>query len=139
MTSAFSWQNSICLCPASLSTPTPNLPSRYFLTFYFFCVSVPYNEKDIFLGVLALEGLVGLHRTVQLQLLKHTVWGSLRKTFLFLLAILWISAFKWLYLPFSPLLFAFLLFTAICKPSSGNHFAFFAYIFHGDGLDPCLL
>ena len=26
MTSAFSWQNSISLCPASFRTPRPNLP-----------------------------------------------------------------------------------------------------------------
>ena len=39
----------------------------------------------------------------------------------------------------SPLLFASLLFTAICKASSDSHFAFFAFLFHGDGLDPCLL
>ena len=44
--------------------------SRCFLTSYF-CIPVPYNEKDIFLGVLVLEGLVGLHRTVQLQLLQR--------------------------------------------------------------------
>ena len=44
--------------------------SRCFLTFYF-CIAVPYNEKDIFLGVLVLKGLVGLHRTVQFQLLQH--------------------------------------------------------------------
>ena len=25
------------------------------------------------------------------------------------------------------------------KASSDNHFAFFAFLFHGDGLDPCLL
>ena len=31
--------------------------------------------------------------------------------------------FKWEYLSFSPLLFASLLFTAICKSSSENHFA----------------
>ena len=43
--------------------------SRCFLTSYF-CISVPYNEKDIFFGVLILEGLVGLHRTIQLQLLQ---------------------------------------------------------------------
>ena len=36
----------------------------------YFCISVPYNEKVIFLG-LVLEGLVGLHRTVQLQLLRR--------------------------------------------------------------------
>ena len=39
---------------------------QVFLTSYF-CIPFPYNEKDIFLGVLVLEGLVGLHRTVQLS------------------------------------------------------------------------
>ena len=43
--------------------------SRCFLTSYF-CIPVPYNEKDIF-WVLVLEGLAGLHRTVQLQLLQY--------------------------------------------------------------------
>ena len=42
---------------------------------------------------------------------------SLRKAFLSLLAILWNSAFRWVYLSFSPLLFASLLFTTICKAS----------------------
>ena len=37
------------------------------------------------------------------------------KGFLSLLAILWNSAFKWVYLYFSPLLFPSLLFTAICN------------------------
>ena len=46
---------------------------------------------------------------------------SLRKAFLSLLAILRNSAFKWVYLSFSPLLFASLLFTAICKASSDCH------------------
>ena len=41
-----------------------------FLTSYF-CIPVPYNEKDIFFLVLLLRGLVGLHRTIQLQLLQH--------------------------------------------------------------------
>ena len=45
--------------------------SRCFLTSYF-CIPVPYNEKDIFFGcLLVLKSLVGLHRTVQLQLLQH--------------------------------------------------------------------
>ena len=43
---------------------------RYFFTSYF-CISVPYNEKDIFFWDLVLKGLVGLHRTIQLQLLQH--------------------------------------------------------------------
>ena len=33
------------------------------------------------------------------------------------------SAFRWVYLSFSPLPFAFLLFSAICKTSLDNHFA----------------
>ena len=35
----------------------------------YFCIPVPYNEKDIFLWLLFLEGLVGLHRSIQLELL----------------------------------------------------------------------
>ena len=72
MTSAFSWQSSASLCPASLCTPRSKLPvnSRYLLTSYL-CILVPYDEKDIFLLVLVLDGLVGLHKTVQLQLLQH--------------------------------------------------------------------
>ena len=49
---------------------------------------------------------------------------SLRKAFLSLLAILWNSAFKWVYVSFSPLLLDSLLFTAICKASSDSHFSF---------------
>ena len=48
----------------------------------------------------------------------------LRKAFLSLLAILWNSAFKWVYTSFSPLPFTSVLFSAICKASSDNHFAF---------------
>ena len=64
---------------------------------------------------------------------------SLRKALLSLLAILWNSAFKWVYLSFSPLLFTSLLFTAICKTSLDSYFAFFTFPFLGNGLDPCLL
>ena len=55
----------------------------------------------------------------------------LRKAFLSLLAILWNSAFKWVYLSSSPLLLASLLLTAICKASSDNHFAFLHFLFLG--------
>ena len=41
----------------------------------YFCILVPYDEKDISFLVLVLEGLVGLHRMVQLQLLQHYCWG----------------------------------------------------------------
>ena len=49
--------------------------------------------------------------------------------FLSLLAILWNSAFKWVYLSFIPLLFTSLLFTAICKASSDSHFVFLHFFF----------
>ena len=48
-----------------------------------------------------------------------------------LLAILWNSAFKWVYLSFSPLPLASLLFSAICKAFSDNHFAFLHLFFLG--------
>ena len=53
----------------------------------------------------------------------------LRKTFLSLLAILWNSAFKWIYLSFSPLPLASLLSSVICKASSDNHPAFLHFFF----------
>ena len=46
---------------------------RCFLTSYF-CIPVPYNEKNIFLCVCS-KGLVGLHRTV--RLLQH-YWSGHR-------------------------------------------------------------
>ena len=51
MASAFSWQNSLSLCPASLCTPRQIfLLPQVFLDFYF-CIPVPCNEKDVFFGV----------------------------------------------------------------------------------------
>ena len=55
----------------------------------------------------------------------------LRKAFLSFLAILGNSAFKWVYLSFSPLPLASLLFSAICKASSDKHFAFLHFFFLG--------
>ena len=54
-----------------------------------------------------------------------------RKAFLSLLAILWNSAFRWVYLFFSPLPLACLLFSAICKAFSDSHFAFLHFFFLG--------
>ena len=74
MISAFFWKNSVSLCPASFCTPSPNLPVTYLLTSYF-GTPVSYEEKDLFFffffWMFVLEGHVGLHRTVQLQLLQH--------------------------------------------------------------------
>ena len=67
MTSAFSWQNSVILWPALFCIPRPNLPvtpgSSWLPTFAF--------QSPIMKRTLVLEGLVGLHRTIQLQLLQH--------------------------------------------------------------------
>ena len=59
-----------------------------------------------------------------------SLYCSLKKAFLSLLAVLWNSAFKWVYLSFSPLPFSSL-FSALCKTSSDNHFAFFYFFFLG--------
>ena len=71
MTSAFSWQNSIRLCPASFHISRPNLPVTpsvsWLPTFAFYS---PELKGHLF-WVLVLKGLVGLHRTIQLQLLQH--------------------------------------------------------------------
>ena len=56
---------------------------------------------------------------------------SLKKALLSLPAIFWNSAFRWVYLYLSPLLFTSLLFSAICKASSDNHFAFLHFFFFG--------
>ena len=70
-TSVFSWQNSIGLCPASFCTPRPNFPVTpgvsWLPTFTF---QSPVMKRTSFFGAV-LEGLVGLHRIVQLQLHQH--------------------------------------------------------------------
>src|SRR5574342_1406151 len=58
------------------------------------------------------------------------------KAFLSLLAILWNSAFRCLYLSCSPLLFTSLLFTAIRKASPDSHFAFLHFFSMGMVLIP---
>ena len=71
MTSVFSWQNSISLCPASFCIPRPNLPVTPGVSWLpTFAFQSPIMKRTSF-GVLVLKGLVGLHRTVQLQLLPH--------------------------------------------------------------------
>ena len=53
-----------------------------------------------------------------------SLYCSLKRAFLTLLTILWNSAFTWVYLSLSPLLFMSLISSAICKASSDSHFAF---------------
>ena len=59
---------------------------------------------------------------------SNSLHWSPRKA-LSLLAILWNSAFKWVYLSSSSLPFASLLFSAICKASSDKRFAFLHFFF----------
>ena len=62
---------------------------------------------------------------------SNSLHWSLRKSCLPLLTVLWSSAFKWVYLSFSPLPLASLLSIAVCKASSDNHFAFLHFCFLG--------
>ena len=75
MTSAFSWHNSVSLCPTSFCTTRPNLPVTpdisWLLTFAF---QSPMMKKTYFGGVLILEGL---HRVVPLLLLQQ-FWSVYR-------------------------------------------------------------
>ena len=74
MTSAFSWQNSISLCPASFRTPRPNLPvtpgvSLLWSNFKIFCYSVPKPCTTLCTPSTAAR-LASLSFTVSYSLLK---------------------------------------------------------------------
>ena len=74
-----------------------------------------------------LESLIFLKRSLVFPILLFSsisLHWSRRKACLSLLAILWNSAFKWIYLPSFPLPLTSLLLSAICKASSDDHFAF---------------
>ena len=86
--------------------------------------------EHIFAWNILFVSLIFLKRSLVFPMLLFpfiSLHWSLRKAFLSLFPILWISVFKWVYISFSPLLFTSLLFTAICKASSDNHFAFWIY------------
>ena len=76
-----------------------------------------------------------LHMVIYMFCTISLHW-SLRKAFLPLLANLWNSAFKWVYVSFSPLPFTSHLFTEISKASSDNHFGFLHLFFLGMVLIP---
>ena len=79
----------------------------------------------IFAWNVPLVSLIFLKRSLVFPILLFSfisLHWSLKKAFWSLLAILWNSSFKWLYLFFSPLPFTSCL--AICKTSSDNHFDF---------------
>ena len=103
--------------------------------------SIPFLSfiEPIFAWNVPLVYLIFLKRSLVFPILLFSsisLHWSLRKALLSLLDILWNSAFKWEYLSFSPLLFTSLHFTAICKVSSDNHFAFLHFFSVGMVLIP---
>ena len=95
--------------------------------------------EPIFAWNVPLVSLIFLKRSLVFPILSFSsisLYWLLRKAFLSLRAVLWNSAFQWLYLSFSPLLLASLLFTAICKASSDSHFAFLHFFSIGTVLIP---
>ena len=105
-----------------LPSPSASVRSLPFLSFI----------EPIFAWNVPLVPLIILKRSLVFPILLFSsisLHWSLSNASLSLLAIFQNSAFKWTYLSFSPLLFASLLFTAICKGSSQSHFAFFHFFF----------
>ena len=103
--------------------------------------SIPFLSfiEPIFVWNIPLVSLIFLKRLLVFPILLFSsisLRWLLKKAFLSPLAILWNSAFRWVYLSFSPLPFPSLLFWFICKASLDNHFAF---LFLGNGFDHCLL
>ena len=112
---SFLYSSSVYSCHLFL-IPSASVRSKPFLSFI----------EPIFAWNVSLVSPIFLKRSLVFHILLFSsisLHWSLRKAFLSLLVILWNSAFKWVYLSFSPLLFASL-FTDICKASSDSHFAF---------------
>ena len=64
------------------------------------------------------------------------IFALITEAFLSLLAVFWNSAFRWVYLSFSPLPFTSFLSSAICQASSDSHFSFLPFFFLGRVLIP---
>ena len=98
--------------------------------------SIPFLSfiEPIFAWNVHLLSLIFLKSSLVFPILLFSsisLHGSLRMAFLSLLANLWNSAFKWVYLSFSPSLFTFFFSSAICKASSDSRYAFLHYFFLG--------
>ena len=98
--------------------------------------SIPFLSfiVPIFAWNVSLASLIFLKRSLVFPILLFSsisLHWSLRKAFLFLFAILWNSAFRWVYLSFSPLPLTSSFFSAIYKASSDHHLAFLHFFFLG--------
>ena len=119
----FLYSSSVYFCHLFLIS-SASLRSMPFLSFL-----VP-----IFAWNVPLVSLIFLNRSLVFPILlcsSISLQWSLSKAILSLLAILWNSAFKWVYLSFSPLPFTSLLCSAIFQASSDKHFAFLHFFFLG--------
>ena len=88
----------------------------------------------IFVWNVPLVSLIFLKRSLVFPILLFSsisLHCSVRKVLLSLLAVLWNSVFRWVYLSLSPLPFTSLLSSAICKASSDNRLAFLHFFFLG--------
>ena len=123
----FFWYSSVYFCHLFLVS-SASVRSIPFLSFI-----VPFFAWNI-----SLVSLIFLKRSLVFLILLFSIslHPSLRKDCLSLLVILWNSAFKWVYVSFSPFLFTSLLFTAKCKVFSDSHFAFLHFFFLGMVLLP---
>ena len=81
MTSAFSWQNSVSRLTCLYSKAKFAHYFRYLLTSYF-CISVPYDEKDIFFFILSITKL--FHYSVS-TVLRYKIKRRKKNTFLVLI------------------------------------------------------
>ena len=109
---------------------------QVFLIFSASVRSIPFLSFVvlIFIWNVPLVSLIFLRKSLVFPILLFSsiyLHWLLRKAFLSLLAILWNSAFRWMYLSFSPLPLPSLLFSGVCKASSDNHFAFLPFFFLG--------
>ena len=125
------------------------LYSSFVFSCHLFLISFASVSSILFLSFIEpisawnvpLVSLIFLKRSLAFPILlvfSLSLYWSLRKAFVSLLAVLWKSAFKWVYLSFSPLLVASLLFSVIYKASSDSCFTFLHFFFLGMVV-PCLL
>ena len=132
------WTNT----PSWLSGSLRTFPYSSVYSCHFFLISPASIRSLSFLPFIVpifawnvyLVSLIFLKRSLVFSILLFSsisLHCLLKKAFLSLLAILWDSEFRWVYLPFSPLPFTSLLFSAICKASSDKHFGFSHFFFLG--------
>ena len=118
---SFSYSSSVYSCHLFLISSTSVIP---------FCYAILHTISVLYFAHLCIKcslgiSLIFLKRSLDFPILLF------REAFFSFLAIVWNFAFKGVYLSYSPLPFASLLFTAICKASSDKHFAFLHFFFLG--------